>query len=88
MQPIIKNNLEVIRDLCKKHHVKELYAFGSVVRDDFNADSDIDLLANFLTSANLNNLEELARYFKNQDELKMLLQKTLHREVDLIEEKI
>jgi predicted nucleotidyltransferase len=31
-------------DLCKAHKVKELYAFGSVLRDDFTDKSDIDLI--------------------------------------------
>jgi predicted nucleotidyltransferase len=30
--------------LCKKHHIRRLAIFGSILRDDFNADSDIDLL--------------------------------------------
>ena len=30
--------------LCKVHHVKELYAFGSVITDNFRQQSDIDLL--------------------------------------------
>ena len=44
MQPILKNNLELIRKLCKEHNIKEMYAFGSAVEGDFTNESDIDLL--------------------------------------------
>jgi predicted nucleotidyltransferase len=87
MHPIIQNNLEIIKALCSKHHVKELYVFGSAVRGDFNEKSDVDFLAKFNLLPNVENLDELSSYFKNLDELKSLLQKTLRREVDLIEEK-
>jgi uncharacterized protein len=30
--------------LCKKHHIKRLSLFGSVVRDDFGPTSDVDIL--------------------------------------------
>jgi predicted nucleotidyltransferase len=30
--------------LCKKHHIKRLSLFGSVVRDDFGPASDVDVL--------------------------------------------
>jgi len=30
--------------ICKKHHIKRLSLFGSVVRDDFGPDSDVDIL--------------------------------------------
>ncbi len=28
--------------LCQRHHIRKLVLFGSVLRGDFNADSDID----------------------------------------------
>jgi uncharacterized protein len=38
-------NRDEFADLCKSHHVKQIYAFGSSVSDKFDADkSDIDLL--------------------------------------------
>lgn len=51
MQAIIKNNLEKIVKICKDHHVKRLYTFGSVNTADFNSDSDIDIIVEL----NLNN---------------------------------
>ena len=32
---------------CRKHHIKKLSLFGSVLRDDFRPDSDIDVLVEF-----------------------------------------
>lgn len=36
-----------IEEFCRNHHVKKLALFGSVLRDDFHADSDIDVLVEF-----------------------------------------
>ena len=32
---------------CKKNHIKKLAFFGSFIRDDFDYDSDIDILVEF-----------------------------------------
>ena len=39
--------IEKIKELCKGNKVKSLYAFGSVTREDFNSQSDIDLVVDF-----------------------------------------
>ena len=36
-----------IEDFCKKHHILKLALFGSVLRDDFRPDSDVDVLVEF-----------------------------------------
>ena len=43
------NNLhsEELKKLCKTNKVKSLFAFGSVTREDFNEDSDMDLVVDF-----------------------------------------
>lgn len=38
---------EEIQILCIGNKVKSLFAFGSVIRDDFNDNSDIDLVVDF-----------------------------------------
>jgi hypothetical protein len=38
-------------DFCRKWKVAELSAFGSVLRDDFRPDSDVDLLVTFAFDA-------------------------------------
>lgn len=32
---------------CQRHHIKRLALFGSVLRDDFSPDSDVDVLVEF-----------------------------------------
>lgn len=38
---------EKIAEFCKKWNVREFSLFGSVLRDDFRPDSDIDVLVTF-----------------------------------------
>jgi len=37
----------IIDDVCRKHGVEELSLFGSVLREDFGPDSDLDFLVVF-----------------------------------------
>ena len=37
----------MIADFCRRHHIAKLSLFGSVLRDDFGPDSDIDMLVEF-----------------------------------------
>lgn len=39
--------LEDIAEFCRKHHIRKMSLFGSVLRDDFRPDSDIDVLVEF-----------------------------------------
>ena len=32
---------------CQRHHIRKLALFGSVLRDDFRPDSDVDVLVEF-----------------------------------------
>lgn len=36
-----------IADFCRRHHICKLSLFGSVVRDDFGQESDVDVLVAF-----------------------------------------
>ena len=38
---------ERIADFCQRHHIRKLSLFGSVLRDDFKPDSDVDVLVEF-----------------------------------------
>ena len=40
-------NSDAIKSFCQRHHISRLAFFGSVLRDDFNKDSDIDVLVDF-----------------------------------------
>ena len=39
--------LDQIADICRRYHVRRLALFGSVLRDDFGPESDVDLLVEF-----------------------------------------
>ena len=71
---------QMINDLCEKHNVRRLYAFGSVLTENFSEKSDIDLLVDF-------NAVDLLHYADNYYNLKFGLESTLRRPVDLLEEK-
>jgi uncharacterized protein len=38
---------EQVADFCRRHHITRLSLFGSVLRDDFTAESDVDVLVEF-----------------------------------------
>ena len=40
--------LAAIAEICGRYGVARLSAFGSILRDDFNAQSDVDLVVEFL----------------------------------------
>jgi predicted nucleotidyltransferase len=63
-----------IAEFCRKHHIRKLAFFGSVLRDDFRPDSDVDVLVEFEPG----HVPGLA-FFAMQDELSELL----GRRVDL-----
>lgn len=39
--------IERIAEFCKRRHVRKLSLFGSIIRDDFGPDSDVDMLIEF-----------------------------------------
>ena len=38
---------EQLADFCERHQIQQLALFGSVLRDDFRPDSDVDILVEF-----------------------------------------
>jgi len=42
---------ERIADFCRRWKITELALFGSVLREDFRADSDVDVLVTFAPDA-------------------------------------
>jgi len=36
-----------IADFCRRHYIRKLSLFGSVLRDDFGPNSDVDVLVEF-----------------------------------------
>lgn len=45
--PRIDFSREALAELCRRHHIKRLALFGSVLRDDFGPNSDVDILYEF-----------------------------------------
>jgi predicted nucleotidyltransferase len=73
-EPRIPIPHERIAAFCKKHRIRRLAFFGSVLRDDFRPDSDVDVLVEFEPGARTG-----LRFFAMQRELSALL----GRQVDL-----
>ena len=57
-----------IAQFCRRHHIRKLAFFGSVLRDDFSAKSDVDILVEFEPE----HVPGLA-FFSMQDELSEIL---------------
>ncbi len=47
MSAKISIDRERIADFCRRHHIAKLSLFGSVLRDDFAPESDVDVLVEF-----------------------------------------
>ncbi len=77
MNKIVTDNLKNLRALCLKYNVKSLYAFGSVCTDNFNDESDIDLLVSFKPM-------DFGDYADTYFELSEKFEKVLNRPVDLV----
>lgn len=80
MNLLTETNINKIKSLCKKHKVRAMYVFGSVLTEKFSKSSDIDLLVDFLP---MNALE----YTENYYDLKFSLQDIFNRKIDLLEQK-
>ena len=47
MKSHISIDQDKISSFCRRYHIRRLSLFGSVLRDDFRPDSDIDVLVEF-----------------------------------------
>ena len=77
---IDENKISQIKKLCELNKVKTLFAFGSVVRDDFNDSSDVDLVVD-IDETDPYKYTDL--YFNIKDKLENIFK----RQVDLLEER-
>ena len=65
----IEVDQERLAEFCRRHHIKTLAFFGSVLRDDFRPDSDVDVLVEYEPGTRvrigdiLDQEEELVRMF-------------------------
>ena len=76
---LIEQNRSKINALCASHSVAKLFAFGSVISNSMNNDSDVDLLVDFKTM-------QPADYADNYFDFKFSLEKLFNRKVDLLEQ--
>lgn len=78
MHPLIENNRNAMAELCRRHGVRRLEAFGSILRSDFDAQrSDVDVLVEFQP--------EVADSSTNFLDLKEALEALFERPADLVE---
>ena len=68
--------MEKIAEFCHKWQVTEFALFGSVLRDDFHPDSDIDVMVQFHPEAHPT--------FSALDKMEAALKNIFDRDVDLI----
>jgi predicted nucleotidyltransferase len=74
--PNIAINVEQIAEFCRRWGVKELALFGSVLRDDFAPESDVDVLVSFEPGRGGDPFEHI--------DMERELAAMLGREVDLV----
>ncbi|MCL2417222.1 MAG: nucleotidyltransferase domain-containing protein [Bacteroidales bacterium] len=79
MTPLIQNNIASIQHILQKHNVKRAFVFGSVCTEDFNDESDVDMIIAF-------NERYFNNYVDNYFSLETELSKLLRRNVDLVSE--
>ncbi|MBM4285330.1 MAG: nucleotidyltransferase family protein [Deltaproteobacteria bacterium] len=77
MKPAIDVNQEKIAAFCRKWRIAELALFGSVLREDFRPDSDVDVLVTFQADGGIT--------FDNRVEILDELTEIFGRKVDLVE---
>jgi predicted nucleotidyltransferase len=61
-----------IKEFCRRNGIRRLSIFGSVLRDDFNSESDVDILVEFDDDAT----PGFFRLMRMQDELTEILGRT------------
>jgi len=71
MQAQIQIPYDKLAELCQQHHIRKLALFGSVLRDDFGPDSDVDVLVEFEPGARMT----LFDMVDIQDELGAMLER-------------
>ncbi|MDN5849765.1 MAG: nucleotidyltransferase domain-containing protein [Nitrococcus sp.] len=75
---MIDDNLDSISTLCRRYGVRKMEVFGSLLREDFDAEtSDVDVLVVFEPG--------LSDSFRNFLDLKDALEALFNRRADLLE---
>ena len=69
-------NPDQLEEFCQRQHIIELALFGSVLRDDFRPDSDIDILITFTPNVKRSLLDLVDMQYE--------LEELSHRSIDLL----
>jgi predicted nucleotidyltransferase len=77
---LINRHLKELITACSACKVDKLYAFGSVLTNQFNPESDLDFIVSILS-------DDPIEYAENYFELKFALEKIFRRKIDLLEQK-
>jgi len=81
MQKVLENKISDLKKVCIALSVKRLYAFGSVVSENFREDSDIDFLISFAENLSVE------QYTDNYFALHYKLRDLFKRKIDLVTER-
>jgi uncharacterized protein len=73
-------SFETLREFCERSPITELAFFGSVLRADFHADSDIDILVTLSPDSDMSLLDFVGLEYQFED--------LFHRKVDLVEREL
>ena len=71
-------SFEELVELCEKYYLSELSIFGSSLRDDFNGESDIDILVSWKNYQKFNKPWD---FINIEEDFKVLF----NRKVDIVE---
>ncbi len=77
---LINKHKKELDKACSAFKVNELYAFGSILTDKFNSESDIDFIVSIMS-------DDPIEYAENYFELKFELERIFSRKIDLLEQK-
>lgn len=69
--------ISMVDNFCQRWKIREFSIFGSVLREDFSSQSDVDVLLSFLENAQWGLFDLL--------DMKEELEKIFGREVDIVE---
>ena len=73
IEPQIALPPQALSEFCRRNHIRHLGLFGSVLRDDFRADSDVDVLVEFELGTHVS----IFTLVRVQNELSALLGRTV-----------
>lgn len=78
MNKLVENNIEKLKEICKKNHVAELYIFGSALSNGFSDQSDLDFA--YVLKDELTPIEYGDAFFGLMEDLENLFD----RKIDLV----